>query len=632
MGFEGKKLNQWVRNSKVYFINLWKKIESKKRLLFQVISILTLFAASLIVYVVISNQNRYPKTTGTGLFSKNLNHAINEYRLENYEKAKIILNNIIDSSKNKSEIAIAFIYLGNIEYKTGNFKKALEYYTEAAKKHKRYKKYALYNSSIIYMKIGDLKDAIRVLKEIIGKKEKFVEANLLLGNLYFLENKYDKAGVLYREFYDEPVMKFNYAMTELNEGRLKEAERLFFEIAKNEKINPVIRGLSYFKIGSLKEKEDVLQSANYYKEALKYFSQDENLYFNTALQFARANDFREAYSLITGWTGDIDSDMGQLFYGILAYYAGDFKESFSILKGLKGLKGKNGALVCTVLGDISAKWGNYKDAEEWYLKAQRLYRFVPAYIRLIRLYKIEGKKKEIVRFCKSLTFSKKDDVPLMVECSKVYFKNGNQPDGLKVLKDAIKLSENDEELLYVIADVYANFGFSNNALRLLYSILDNNPENWKAKFLIATIFKNLDQKDRALKILDSIVKNCSDLEIYYDAMFTRAELSSMDKAVYIYNKLIDDFPYRYESYFNLSRILLLKNDYYGSIKTVDKLLRLNLSIPDKILAGLYTLKAIALYYAGKDEESGKFFNLAIKIDEDYEPSRVNIKLLKSINH
>ena len=628
----GKRLKQWVLKLKYLlnsFLTVFNRVKNRK-VFMQLLVVLVLFILSLLAYFFISSQNRVQESFKLRIYSREMNEGINNYRLENYERAKIIFNDIAQNSRNRIEVAASYIYLGNIEYRSGNLRKALDYYKKAETKSKKYMLFSRLNSALVLMQLGELKEAIKLLREVSEDRDFPAEGGILLGCLYFLDGDYKKSSEMFKKYYGHPVAMYNLSVVELKMKNFDEARTILKSISSNEKIDPVIRGLSYYRMGDLVRDDDPNVSGFYYQKALDIFSQSDDLIYNTAIQLARSGKYARSYSLLKKLRGYLKNDTDKLLLGAIAFYSGNINDSYSTLLEVNNPGKDKRAYLYTLMGEVFIKKGMFGEAEKYLLKAYSIDDFEPAAVKLIDIYRKSGNGSKALKFCSDKVVPMAKSVSLLIECAGVYFDEKKEKKGFEILDRASKLAGTDERYLIEIARVYYKYNYYNMAQMILSRVLDSNPENWKAKLVSAKIFQKLGQNTRALKILRSLIERCSDTEIYYKARILEAELSGTTAAERVYRELIEDFPYRYEPYYNLARLLNIEGKYRDSFDVINKILGLDIEIPGKVLANLYTLKGIDLYHLGRVDEAVESFNIACMHDSKCEVARVNLRVLKSI--
>ena len=623
MGSVRRRLEAW-KNS---LLPLLKRIIAKKKWILQLVVIGFLFLVSLFIYIKISTKGRYQSISSYK--SKILNNAINQYRLENFLRAEMIFNSIIEKERNKNEVSIAFLYLGNIMLKKDQYNKALAYYREIYN-NRNFGKYAYYNSAIVELKRGEIDQAVSYAKRALHYDKLFMEADLLLGNLYYLNGDYKKALKIYDRYQYNPVFLYNKAITILALGDRKAANNILSLLITRKDVEKVIKGLSYFELGNIYEKISLEKASFYYLHAYKIFNQNNDLLYNASVLIAKSGDYNRAGEFILGTNIGNFSDKEKIACGYILYNAGNYEKAKDILSSING---KNSE-ADIILGEISLKNGDIKRSEKYYENALKVATSnnerIAVYNYLISLYQKAGMLNKAVKACKSID-EKDKNFSILISCAKTFFERNENEKALILISKALEKSNNDKTKLFQLASIYFEYGYSNNALKVLYRVRDLYPEDYRSLLGIAKIFLEKGQKDRALRGLNLIIERCRDINIYYDALILKAENIGNENAENVYRRLIKDFPYRYEAYYNLARLYLLKKRYEESIELINRMFTGKVKIPeDKKLYG-YILKGIALFKIGKNDEAYRAFKNAVSIDKDNEIARVNLDTLKSIS-
>jgi len=624
-----KRLKTWKGRIQVLFSEIVKIIKGKKWIL-QLTSIVLLLILSLIIYMKVSSRGGYQ--TAKSYRTQNLNEAINQYRLGNYLRAEMIFNSVAQESKNENDASIAAIYLGNIMVKRNQFEKAIEYYHEAWK-NKITAKFAYYNSAVVEQKRGNINKAIRDAKAALKYDVQFVEANLLLGNLYYLKRDYNSAIKVYDKYQDNPVFLYNKAATYLMLGDVNSAETLFLTLVTRKDTEKVIKGLSYYELGNIYTKTSPKKSSFYYYQAFKIFNQNDDILYNSLIIMAKSGDFVGASKLIFDMDiGKTLSDDEKIALSYILFKSGRYKKALDLLLPLDG----NNTDAYILLGEVSLQKGDFKSSELYYGKALKVAKGIKEktaiYCRLISMYQELGMPGKAVSICSSIDDKDiKSNFAIKVACAKTYFQKEENDKALDLMLEASNMADNERSKLFKLASIYYKYGYDNNALMILYKIHNLYPDDYRSLLGISKIFTQNGQKERALEKLDIILERCKDLGIYYEALILKAENTEIDIAENIYKTLMKDFPYRYEAYYNLARLYLEEKRYKESSELIDRLIEGEIKIPDRERLYSFVIKGIATYELGRDNEAYNSLVKAINIEQDNELARVNLNILKSIN-
>ena len=624
MGSVRKKLGVW-KGSVTDFL---KRFFLDKKWLLQLVIIIFLLLISLFIYMKISTKSSYKSE---GIYkSKMVNDAINQYRLDNYSRAEIIFKRIIEQEKNKDNISIAFLYLGNIMFKKNQLNNALEYYKKA-QENREIGKYAWYNSAVIYLEKGNIYRAIKNVRTALKYDNLFVEADLLLGNLYYLKRDYQKALHIYSKYRYNPVFLYDKAITNLTLGDEKSAEEIFLSLISRKDIEEVIKGISYYELGNIYQDGDIKKAAFYYYQAYKFFNQNDDIIYNASIMMGKSGDYNKAAEIINHINIEGSTNVEKTAYGYILFKSGDYKKAYNILSEIEDKNFEANIL----LGEINLEKGNNKIAESFYSKALSVannsWQRFDVYNHFILLYQKTGDLKKAVDICNDLSKKSENVFPILISCAKTHFEQGKDEKALFLMSKALSIGSNDRLKLFQLALVYLNYGYDNNALKVLYRIRDLYPDDYESLLSIARIFLNKGQRENTLNWLNVIIDRCKDIEIYYNALILKAGIVTPDEAESIYKSLIKDFPYRYEAYYNLARLYLLNKKYEKSVELIDLLLKEDIKTPLKRKLYGYIIKGIALYNIDRPGEAYRAFMKANSINNNDEIVRFNLNLIKAVN-
>lgn len=184
--------------------------------------------------------------------------------------------------------ARALVNIGNIQYKMGNFDKALAYSKEAQglAQKARYDKGIAYSSQLngrIYRKQNKLEEALAEYRKALtgylrmGEKRSASETHLSIGNIYFdmtdfneAQKQYKIALLIAKDIPDETLLGFIYSALGITAQQLKKYEIAisYMDSAHviGKKINDPYTVLDAYEVLS-----QVYEDQHQYKEALSYF-------------------------------------------------------------------------------------------------------------------------------------------------------------------------------------------------------------------------------------------------------------------------------------------------------------------------------------------------------------------------
>jgi tetratricopeptide (TPR) repeat protein len=579
---------------------------------------------SLITYFAINKKDGF-QSDSFDYYNRDLIEGINNYRLENYDRAEMLLKRAAEGSKRKKIDSAAFLYLGNIEYQKGNYRGALEYYEESLGYDKK-NIYALHNIAESYVKSGKpaltLKYAMKVFELQKGLRPNL----LLLGNVYYAAGKYKKALSMYEGLEsDDGVFMLNSASAYLKMGSPEKAEQLLKRVIESPGPDDAVKGLSRVKLSDITEKTDRFKAAGYMREALKVFPSSPVLRYNLSLLLFRLMDYEESVRLLRSVEGTLTSGNFDTLLGMALFKSEYLNEA---LDHYLNMYGKSGAAsVAHVIGDIYLKLGDMKKAEIYYLKALQDPENETAYRNLVNIYIKEKRYKEAADLCEG-SMMREPENPMPYLClADVYFHTKRSAEGRRLVDKAAQLSAGDANYLTMAASLYKENNLNNNALQIYYRILSLDPNYYRPYVEIAEIYMEAGHTDRTREFLADAKYKLDDAEKYYQLSLFQAEVETDQKAFEIYNELIRDFPYRYEVYFNMSLKYIDVGKYESAVQTVQKCLNSDIELNVSARSELFTILGAAQQYIGNSGKAAKAFKESLRLDSGNEFSFVNLKAI-----
>jgi tetratricopeptide (TPR) repeat protein len=126
-----------------------------------------------------------------------------QYTQGNYDSAYISYHRGITLNENFAE---GYFGLGNIKYQQSDFDSALYYYDRTLQADPA-KFDASYMKAWIYYERKDRVQSLKELNYILGRTDQYVDAWLLAGDNYYVNNQYDSAIVFYESGYSKGARK-----------------------------------------------------------------------------------------------------------------------------------------------------------------------------------------------------------------------------------------------------------------------------------------------------------------------------------------------------------------------------------------------------------------------------------------
>ncbi|MCK5095669.1 MAG: tetratricopeptide repeat protein, partial [Spirochaetes bacterium] len=205
----------------------FQEVFLKRKRILQYFLTISLLILGLAIYFSLTDEKEKARNGRFDYVNKDLVAGVNLYRLENYERAEVLLKRSLESAKGKKTKSFAALYLGNILYKKGKYTDALELFRESLSYNKK-NVFAMYNTALSYLKLGNTSQALRHSLKTFELQNDYLPNLLLLGNMYYGAGKYQKALSIYNTIEsDDAILKINKAFTYLNLNNTDLAKSLF---------------------------------------------------------------------------------------------------------------------------------------------------------------------------------------------------------------------------------------------------------------------------------------------------------------------------------------------------------------------------------------------------------------------
>jgi tetratricopeptide (TPR) repeat protein len=369
----------------------------KKRRFIEVSVAFLLVVLGLALYLTFSN--RWEKTVPEPqlYMIQELEEAVNNYRLENFERAEMLLNGVLENAKNRPAKSKAALYLGNIYYKRTQYAKAALYYQDALFYQKN-NTYAAYNRALTLLELGDLQRAERYARDVYKRRPDFQPNITLLGNIYYAEGKYREAVSLYAKGDGgDELSLFNQAQAHLQLGQVEQASGLFQRIINNKSSELVIRGLSLAALSNLAQKGRVEATIDYLEMASDIFPSSLPLRYNLSLLFFKRRRFSDAATQLKQIVTGSDSEDLRFLYGSAMFHSAKYREALQYYESV--YEKRSDSTTASIIGDFYLRLGDPKGAAIFYEKALENPENETALINLVRIYMQEGDYLKAAELC-----------------------------------------------------------------------------------------------------------------------------------------------------------------------------------------------------------------------------------------
>lgn len=465
-------------------------------------------------------------------------------------------------------------------------------------------------------------------------KERPPKNMLLFGNMQFALGNYEDASVIFSEGSasvgaddDENAALFSYNLA-LSHMRLEDdsfSAELFETIMKRDKTPDLIKGLSAYRLGVIYEDSDIGRSEQALENALYFFPSSGELGFNLALLYLKSGRYEQAVSLLRGVKKTVDEEHRKKMLGYALYKSEKYEEALEI--SLESDAASARPDLSYIIGDLYVKTGKPHRAISYYERAIAEAGYEGAFINLVRIYQEEGSYERAKGLCEQYAGKEPENPLPRFLLADVLFTLGDPAEARAQLEAAETLSENHEENLFKVARVWLGHGYHNNALLIYHGILQSQPQNLEAMVRIAAVYLETGHGERARRLLERVRERTSDLSEYYTVSLLLAGSADIDRAKAVYRELIEDFPYRYDAYYNLSLLLIETGEYKGSVQSVISCLENVEDIDPQVLGNLHSILGYLNAKLGKQEEAMREFSEAKRLDPKSEIPFLNLRAL-----
>jgi len=594
---------------------------------------IVVLCGGLVAYLLVSEGHERGFSPLSDFRDRTFINALYHYRLENLERAELLFKRALESSKSQRKKSTALLFLGNIYYKRKVYDRSLEYYESAISQNSK-NLHALHNISLALMMLGREDEALRYAKQLYGMKERLPKNLLLLGDMQFALGNYEDAAVIFSEGSasvevdaKENAALFSYNLA-LSRMRLEDdslSAELFETIMERDKAPDLIKGLSAYRLGVIYEGSDIGRSEKALENALDFFPSSGELGFNLALLYLKDRRYEQAVSLLRGVNKTVDEEHRQKMLGYALYRNEKYEEALEIF--LKSDAESARPDLSYIIGDLYVKTGKPHLALPYYERAIAEAGYGGAFINLVRIFQEEGSYERAIELCEQYAEREPENPLPRLLLADVLFTLGDPAEARAQLEAAEDLSENHEEDLFKVARVWLDHGYHNNALLIYHGILESQPQDLEVMVRIAAVYLKTGHNERALRLLERVREKTSDLSEYYTVSLLLAGCADTDRAKEVYGRLIEDFPYRYDAYYNLSLLLIETGEYEASERSVRSCLESVEDIDLQVLGNLHSILGYLNARLGKQEEAMREFAEAKRLDPKSEIPFLNLRVL-----
>lgn len=560
-----------------------------------------------------------------------LQDGINHYRQGEYEQSRLFLINVVDASWDRRAKSTAALYLGNISYRKGDYEGAIRWYVESLHFDDE-NVFAYYNAALVSLKTGNLQKALRYAKDAAQLSRDDSRAGLLLANIYFSMGRLQRASQHYMKLtYEKGISQYNLSLTLLREGKRPEAFDILQTIASDQNADVLMRALSSYTAATVgSDMHDgvgalpVAKASDYMEQAFLIFDAHPAVKYNRALLFLREGRHDEAIDLLRSRATGSEHT---LLLGYALYQHGDYRKALQIWEKLYEENDVEG-LVAHVLGDIHYHLDNFRSAATYYQVAVRSGHAVGAYGNLVHTYVQMGEYEQAFQACDAYAEAAGDDVKPLLCLADLSFYTGRQKQAMDALENAVRLIGDDGDGLERVAALYARHGMYNSALRQYVRILSEHPDRSDIHGRIAEIYLHTGHAVRARDELELLLQDEQNSDILYRTSILLAVLEGGAEARERLDRLVLDFPDRYEAYYNIAVLLFQEGEYGGTLEIIEGYLESEGELDDEASSLMHTLSGVASTRLGMNDRAAALFSKAVALDEDNELAAINLKLVQ----
>ncbi len=587
-----------------------------------------LLSAGILAYFLIQKNGLTGISPGPEILDRNLREALNYYRLEEYARCELLLQHVLAQTGKRRTKSLAALYLGNIYFKKNATAKAVSLYRESIS-YNRKNVAAIYNLAVALSKTGRWAQSRETVQKLLEIQPGFRKGILFLGNLYYAAGQFEAAENLYAQKQDDPVFLFNLAMVYGRMNRREASIKLLARLASSPDADGALRGAAAYKCAVLTQRENPNGSVQYLKEARTTFPDSYTVQYTLAHVLMRTMQFKEAAGILQSIAADPDyagrNEDVSLLYSLALMKSGRYADALDFIVRAYRMTGDERS--AQIAGDIFLELGDFEQAKNYYNEAIEKQAGQSAYANLIQIYIHQGAYKQALSACDDFAQHFPDSMMPLVCKADVLFSLGDVKKAHEYIRQA---AGDDPSDLVIAADLYRRHGRYDNALDLYGRVLAREPENMQVGEKIAETYMATGHTDRARSIYEKIRRAASDPIRYYRSTIALASLAEGERARLLYDELIQDFPYRYEAYYNQALLLLKSGGYAEALRIIKQCLEKNSGLAAPVLSKLYSLSGAAYMYMNRFEDAAGALTTARTLDGNNIEAAQCLEILGSI--
>ncbi len=419
-----------------------------------------------------NKQKEFKLFERSSLFNNKQKHTLESYNKaikliskKQYEKAKLLLNKILEEEKS---FFPAWLNLGLIASKTGELKKALECYDYAISYNPDYD-IAYFNRAILFEKLEEYEKAMEDYKSTIQVNPEFHKARASIYYLYIKWEETEKAkkelDTLTSLVSESPFVYFlNYEFY-FSQNNIREAYKW---LKKTKPFYPQ-NGDFFYCLGWLAYySSDLSESIKFHEIALKFRPLDLDAVYNLSIVKITAGLISDGIALLSGYVErkynekDIKGKLkewetiGKVFpelpdiQMIIAeqyYHAGNIDTTLDILKGMKQ-KFKTHLSSRVFLAEIFYDLGKFGDSiKEWQDIILDYNDYINGYNKLGQIYAMLGNIGSAIVIWKKGEAKFPDNCDFKYQLALAYATENDLEKAYDYIKQAKKLNSSSRKII-----------------------------------------------------------------------------------------------------------------------------------------------------------------------------------------
>lgn len=570
--------------------------------------------------------------------NEHLRLGISSYERGYLNDAMAEFSQVVESDALDADKAVALTYMGIIEDSRGNYQKALEFYSRAAKYNE--KDPAVFrNLAVTYKNMKKYTEALQYAQKAVELDPAFAANHLLVGNILYYMTRYSDAIDSYKKVLEldekNASALYNIAQCYIQQGKDAQAIEYLRSAAE---ANPEgnIAYMAYSRLGlvALSTKDYATAEINF-NRAIALHASDPTDFYNLGIAYLEQGKKEDALRAFTKSESLAAEDANMLESIGSAYTTlGNYDQAISVYEKLMKINSRN-VKVLSLLGDLFYQKGELEQAIKFYRKIIEIEpsseHARSAFINLGIALDDAGRSDDAIEAYQSaLAINPKDDVALYN--LGIAFKHAGKPEkALEAWKKATDLNPDNEKPLLARADLLYERAEYDEALEAYGVISEKFPLLSRPHFSIASIYFKRSEFAYAKKRYLKVIELNNDKDLTLKSLVNLALISSQDKTdTASYNEAVsyiqkalalnDSDP---EALKTLGIVYSRRGSYELAIEALYQAVK---SSNDKTLTGqIYNQIGICYYRTGDFKKALRAFTQGSDEDPSNEEIRVNKK-------